>query len=261
MSPTVKPLAALAVASLTLAAGASSARADRRAFTRTYEYMTMPEGETELEFHSGQSRATLDGASPQSFDFAIEVEHGITDRWDISLYHVFEQTDAPLAADSQALHFAELKVESRYRFSERGDLPVDIVAYGELVKVFGERAYEGEAKLILARDFDRLTAAVNLIGAVELELGDETKAEPEYGWAAGLTYEVHPEIKLGAETWGAITEDETASGEDLQVAGWAGPAVSWAPSSGLWMTSTLGLGVTDAADDVVFRLLIGMHLR
>ena len=75
-------LVAAGAATLLAGALAGDARADRRAFTRTYEYTTMPEGQTEIEIYSTHSRATFDGAtSPQSFVLQLEVEHGITDRW------------------------------------------------------------------------------------------------------------------------------------------------------------------------------------
>ena len=71
-------LVAAGAATLLAGALAGDARADRRAFTRTYEYTTMPEGQTEIEIYSTHSRATFDGAtSPQSFVLQLEVEHGI----------------------------------------------------------------------------------------------------------------------------------------------------------------------------------------
>lgn len=251
----------LPAAALALAALAGTAHADRRSFTRTYEYMTMPEGETELEIYSTQSLATLDGPTDKTFDLQLEIEHGITERWDISLYHVLSQTHTVADGDDESLRFKEIKVRSRYRFAERGEWPVNVVAYGELIKPFEGRVWEAEAKAILTRDFDRVTAALNLIAEVELDAsGPETEIEPEYGWAAGVTYEATPAIKVGAECWGALEEEVTADGEELAVAATAGPAVSWAPASSLWVTSTAGFGLTEHADDFSLRLLLGMHL-
>jgi len=233
----------------------STAAADRRSFTHTYEYMTMSRGQTELEIYTTQSRATFDDNSPQSFELMLEIEHGITDRWDVSMYHVFKQSTGDGMTDpGEPLHFDELKLRSRYRLAERGEWPVDVLVYGELVKSFGSSVYEAETKAILARDFGLLTAVVNPVVAIEFG-GDVAETELELGWAAGLTYEVSPRIKLGAESWGGF-EAEAAD----QVAASVGPAVSWAPADSLWVSVTAGFGLTDTADDFSVRALIGLGL-
>jgi hypothetical protein len=193
----------IVVASLLLVP--SLAAADRRLFTYTYEYKTVPQGHTAIELWHTQARATWDSDTAQELEHVLEVEHGLTDRWDAALYWVFGESftpSDPSMDDPFGLH--EMKLETRYRFADRGELPVDILAYGEAVKVWGESLYEIEAKAILARDFDAVTASVNLIGAVEL--GTETEAEG--GWAAGLSYEVHPKFSVGAETYGKVSEYE-----------------------------------------------------
>lgn len=237
-----------------LVVGAGDAAADRRAFTQTYEYTTMPEGQTEVELHTAQSRATFDGdASPQAFELQLEVEHGITDRWDVALYHVFAQASDGMGGGTP-LALTEIKLESRYRFAERGELPVDVLVYGELAKQFGMSAYDVEAKAILARDFGAATVAVNLIGEVELG-GDVPEAEVELGWAAGVTYEVSPRWKIGAESWGGFEAEEP---EELAAS--AGPALSWAPSTKLWLSATAGFGLTDEAAAFTAAAVIGFGL-
>jgi len=247
-----------AVASCTLLASlallAGPAHADRRAFTRTYEYMTMPEGETELEIYTTQSKTTFDNPSPKEFELMLEIEHGITERWDVSVYHVFKQSTGPAVEDNSPFHFDEIKLRSRYRFAERGELPVDLLAYGELIKVFGEGTWEAEAKAIVARDFDKLTIAVNAIG--EVKFGPSVpEPEVEAGYAAGVTYEAVPEWKVGVESWGGFEIEHTD-----ELAASVGPAVSWAPASGFWVATTVGFGLTDYADYFSVRALFGMDL-
>jgi hypothetical protein len=250
----MKPLLASAAGLAALLLAATPAAADRRSFTRTYEYMTMPEGETELEIYTTQSKTTFDNPSPKEFELMLEVEHGLTERWDFSIYHVFKQSTGPAPEDESPFHFDEIKLRSRYRFAERGELPVDLLAYGEIIKVFGEGVWEAEAKAIIARDFDKLTAAVNLIG--EVKFGPSVpEAEVEAGYAAGLTYEAVPEWKLGVESWGGFEVEHTD-----EFAASVGPAVSWAPASTLWIATTAGFGVTDYADDFSVRAIIGMDL-
>ncbi len=247
-------LVAAGAATLLAGALAGDARADRRAFTRTYEYTTMPEGQTEIEIYSTHSRATFDGAtSPQSFVLQLEVEHGITDRWDVSLYHVFAQSSDGLGGGSP-LALSEMKLRTRYRFAERGELPVDVLAYAEVAKDFGVGAYALEGKAVLARDIGRTTIAANLIAEVVVG-NDVDEAEVELGWSVGASQEVTPAWKIGAETWGDFEAEHTD-----EIAASAGPALSWAPSAALWVTATAGFGLTDHADAFSVRAIIGFGL-
>jgi hypothetical protein len=229
----------------------SLAYADRRSFTYTYEYATAPKGQTEVEVWHTQSRDTWKSSSPQRFEQILEIEHGITDRWDAAMYTVFKQVASPDAAQARSFGLDAVKLESRYRFAERGEWPVDTVAYFEVAKDFGKGVYELEAKAIAARDFDRLTVAANLIGEVEVGR-DVAETELELGFAAGATYELSPALRLGAETWGGYGEGET------RVA--IGPALSLAPSSRFWFALTTGFGVTEISDKLTGRLIMGFAL-
>src|SRR5262245_19298248 len=152
---------------------------------------------------------------------------------------------------SQPYLLHEMKLETRYRFADRGEWPVDLLAYGELAKEFGDSVYEIEAKAIVARDFDMLTAALNLIGAVEFGR-DVPETEFEFAWAAGVTYELHPKFNIGVETFGALHEDEVEAS--------VGPALAVAPSSNLWLTFTAGFGLTDPAPAFGGRVILGIEL-
>jgi hypothetical protein len=230
------------------------ASADRRAFSFTYEYATQPQGNVEIELWNTQTRDGLgDEGGSTTVQQQLEIEYGISDHTSISLYQVVEQ------GDGSGLHYAETKLELRHRLKERGDWPVDVTLYGEVAKIFGEAAVELEPKLILARDFGPVTLAVNLIGEVVLVREPDANGDKSIdatfvpGWAAGLTYEVMPQLKLGAETWGERNEEK-------DIESWAGPAISWAPSTKFWATATGGLGLTDHSADLVVRFLLSVGL-
>src|SRR5678815_2277557 len=125
----------------------SSARADRRLFTHTYEYKTVPQGHTAMEFWHTESRDTWDPDTLQHLESILEIEHGLTDRWDAALYTVFAQTASNMpGVPSEPFTFEEVKLETRYRLADRGEWPVDVLLYGEGVKQFGNGVYEIEGK-------------------------------------------------------------------------------------------------------------------
>lgn len=220
-------------------------------FTNTYEYKTTPQGRTAIELWHTESRDDWSSSTTQRLQHILEIEHGITDNWDAALYTVFTDVASPNPSEDEELELHEMKLETRYRFADRGELPVDIEAYGEFAKEFGESVYEIEAKAIVARDFDKLTAALNLIAAVEFGR-NVPETEFEFGWAAGVTYEIHPKLNAGVETFGAFGEDEVEAS--------LGPALSVAPASNLWFTFTAGFGLTDAAAALSGRLILGIEL-
>ncbi len=217
------------------------ARADRKSFANTYEYATLPEGQTEVELWHTQMRDSWQAGALQRFEEKLEIEHGITDHWDMAMYTVLQQVEGqPLGLDS-------VHLETRYRVADRGQLPVDTVLYLELSKDFGPSVYEIESKVIMARDFDRVTAALNLIDELHVGHSVPDSAQNDLGFAFGLTYEVTPKVHVGAETWGTHGDD----GSRLS----AGPALALAPSSKFWLVMTAGFGlVTQNEADVDMNL-------
>jgi hypothetical protein len=243
-------LQAVAVSLAVVALSSAPAHADVRSFTHTYEYSTVPQGRTAVELWHTQGRATWDKSSPQFYEGILEIEHGITDHWDMAFYTVIGQ----LAGDAMTttpLSLEEVKLETRYRLADRGEWPVDTLLYLELAKHFGESVYGIEGKVIVARDFDKVTVAANAITEV-LVGNDQAETEVELGWAAGVTYTAHPKVRIGAETWGALEEEE------LYLS--AGPAVNLSPSSNFWVTMTAGFGLTDEAEAFSARAIVGFEL-
>jgi hypothetical protein len=256
----MKTTSKLALATAVLLASAGAAHADRRAFTQTYEYQTQPEGNLELELYNTQESARYSTDSPTEVKTQVEVEYGITDHWDIALYQILEGSEIEGVS---GIGYHETKLESRYRLAERGEWPVDVVLYFELFKPFGIATVGVEPKLILARDFGPVTVAANV--ALELEPEEEVdngeteieyEVEPEF--AAGATWEIVPEWKVGAESWGNF---EAFEGEgDYGV--YAGPALSWAPSPKLWAAATAGFKVAggDEANKFSFTFALGLSI-
>jgi hypothetical protein len=253
----ILPLLAGAAA-LAVTLPARPARADRRAYATTYEAVTAPKGELDVEMWSSYAHAgeLLDGPPSRGFRNMLELEYGLTDRWDVALYNLLDVT-----SDSTNTGYAGLKLETRYRLLEPGTWILDPVLYFEFQYLrHGDAKEKFEIKLILARDQGPWNFAVNLAAEAEhLVLGGWVQ-ETEY--AAGVSRELAgPAFKLGVEAFGKA---EKAPGESVQVFAWAGPALSWATRfqrgmEGLWVTVGGGHGLTSDSDAWYGRAIVGLQ--
>lgn len=219
--------------------------------TQTYEYGTLPGGLTEVELWHTQSRDTWKSTTPQRFEQIVEIEHGITDRFTVGMYTVFTQVAANDPTVAQPFAFDNVRAVSKYRFADRAVWPVDLELYFEAYRYFGRSQYEFETKVILQRDFDDLRLAANLIGAVEFGK-NVAESEVEFEWTAGAVYQVHPKVRLGAETWGQEANEALAIS--------VGPAIGVTLSPKTWIAVTAGAGVTESADAFNARAIIGLGL-
>ena len=127
------------------------ALADRRSFIRSYEFQTQPQGN--LEFEMWNEVESPRGAIADSLiTHKLELEYGLTDRWDTALYHVFVQGGPQV--DPEPFHFDSWRLETRYRLAEKNEWPVDVMVYGEIERPADfNQPFEVEEKLILEKDF------------------------------------------------------------------------------------------------------------
>ena len=102
---------------------APAARADRRTMIRAYEYMTQPKDNLELEIWNEIEAPKAGGFDQATTVHRVELEYGITDHWDLALYHVFAQEPGA------SLNFDSWRLETRYRLFEKNVLPVDVELY------------------------------------------------------------------------------------------------------------------------------------
>ena len=233
---------------LTGALLAPAARADRRTLIRAYEYMTQPKDNLELEIWNDVAAPKDGGFDAASTVHRIELEYGLTDHWDLALYHVFAQSPG------ESFKFDSWRVETRYRLFEKNVLPVDVVLYFEVERpaTFTE-PWEIEEKLILEKDFGRFALVGNIVA--EQKPGH---ANQGYAWEfdLGARYELVPQLRVGAEFW---TLRETANGV-TEAQYFLGPSVSWATSK-FWLQLGAGFGLGDESSGATFvRSVLGINL-
>lgn len=249
-----------AAAAIAICVLAPDALADRRAYGTTYEAVTAPQGEIDVETWStfAPEGEVEGGPASRGVRSMIELEYGVTDRWDVALYNML---DTITSGDTES-GYAGLMLETRYRPSDRGEWPLDPVFYLEFQQLFrGDARQKYEAKLILAKDLGDVNIAANL--AVEEERTTEPAWNTEVEYALGSSYALSPAWIIGAEVFGKAEKGEMGG---LENRSWAGPALSWAGGGrgvlhGLWVTLAGGAGLGGEADPYYARAIVGFQFR
>ncbi len=221
--------------------GANSAKADRRSYVWTYEYQTMPRGESELEYYLTTKVPDLHNTEDKNtWQHQAEYEYGLTDRWDIAVYQRWQQTNTK---SEDTFEYTGTKLRTRYRLGEKGMYPLDTLLYLEYIRPDSSgEAQIMEGKLILAKDFDKFNIAYNQI----LKVGINDKGGNENEYALGMNYEFNPRWTFGFESAGNYTEDKY----------YIGPTVSWARGK-FWVGLGVLRGLNDRSDDLRVRLIMG----
>lgn len=214
-------------------------QADGRRYVWTYEYLTLHQGEAELESYTEFSHLDTDSGRQATTTLQYEYEIGMNDRFDVGIYQKFKQQHgAPISYDG-------FKVRMRFRLGEKGQWPLDPLIYLEYKDnpAFDHSALE--TKLILARDFDKLNVSLNPV--LEFEFDDE-ETELKFEYVAGLSYRLHPLFTLGLETKG-----------DADRFYW-GPTISHGKPDLWFALGYLIPGSDDAGPDRQMRFIIGVGL-
>ena len=221
---------------LILAALGAQAHAAQRNYVWTEEYGTLAKGNAEVEFWQTAVTHDIQTRNASEWTQQIELEYGITDRFNAALYNVYEQS-----VDSQSLTYLGYKVELKYRIAEKNELPVDVLLYAEQ-EVSTEEGNVFEGKIILGKDIGRLNITYNQIYE---RLANTGEGEQEY--AFGISYELVSAFRFGIESKGSFTEKEYA----------AGPTLAWVGNR-IWADIGAVYGLNKNTNDREVRFMIGV---
>lgn len=235
VSQTVRRILVAVVLGAVVALAVPAAQADRRILGYSYPYMTLPKGGTEFEHYvdaylskvDDPSTTTKEGQWRPAWRQQLELEHGITDRLDVGLYNVFSQKPF------EGMSYDGVKLRSRYRFGDPGDLPIDPAIYAEAFYFNDEWGFE--QRLILSKTVGKFEAHFNLKTEQEWKLhGPEKDMELIVNPTFGGGYHVQSWVAVGAEYFGrtALDDDKWS-----KFAHYAGPAVSFLGRN-FWWTLT-----------------------
>lgn len=221
-----------------------AARADKRNYVWTYEYATTLPGTLELEYYLSNVKADTKDIAVTSWSPQLELEYGLTERWDIGLYQQFKQEQTETTT---TFAYEGWKLRTRYRLAERDAWPVDLLGYLEYERPADWRkASIGEAKLVLAKTWGSFDVSYNQI--MELEL--QADAEADHQYALGLGYTLFPEVHLGFEAKGSYNQRTLA----------IGPTLSLSHPKKFYFNWGVVYGMNDRSPDVESRMIVGILL-
>ena len=220
---------------------AQNSYADKRSYVWTYEYITMPKGKFELEYYLTEEQPNINKATPNTWKHYVELEYGITSRWDISVYQVFKQANTK---DKSTFEYDGFKIRTRYRIAEKNQLPLDTLLYFEYIrKADFKKPNILEGKVIFAKDIEGVNIAYNQILKQKIASGRKT----EHEYAAGINYALMPQFKIGVETKGNYTDGKY----------YIGPTVSCGRGK-FWVALGALAGLNEKSDDFQARLIAGI---
>ena len=217
--------------------------ADRRKYVWTYQFSTTPKDATEIEFYQTTKVGLTD-----SWEYRIEVEHGITPNFDIAVYQIFDQKEG------ESFKWDAFQIRSRYKLAKPGQFflnPLLYIEYNRKIELGSQNKLE--TKLILGRNFDRINFAVNPLWEFFWAPGEP---KHEIGFDAALSYEFSYRFSMGLET---VFRNEFIGGADNVQSAYVGPLASFA-SGRMFYTVGLTWGLNDDSDDTRVRFIMGVEL-
>ena len=186
----------------------SSAFADERIFTYTYEPATIPKGELEFEqwvtLRTGRNSA-VDQNHYSRLQFREEVEYGVTENYQASLYFNHEYTHFTDNSGRTTSHYRQtgFSLENKFMVLDPRDHAIGLALY--LEPTYDGKNFELEQKIIIGQRYGDWRWAFNLTHATEWEdhfRDKEGEFEATFGiakklssrWSLGLEFRNHNEI-------------------------------------------------------------------
>lgn len=199
MNNNTKPLM---IAALATAIALTSARADERRFTYTYEPEVLPKGAMEFEQWvtlRTQRNDAVDQENYNRFELREEIEYGVTDRYTVGFYLNTRNTsfrEVSTGKDISSFEFKGISFENRYMVLNPADSPIGLTLYLEPTFQGDEAALE--QKIIIGQRHGDWKWAFNLVHETEWEENfHETVGELEFTF--GLTRDLSANWSLGLE--------------------------------------------------------------
>ncbi len=237
---------------------ASEVDAGERRFTYVYEATTLQQGEWEFEQWVTWKTAKEDDRDFDRFDFRTEVEYGVTDYFQVGVYLSDWRYEENSPKAERRSDWRDVAVETILNLSDPTTDPIGLALYGEIL--LGDELFELEGKIILQKNFAKLTLAYNATIEAEWEGNRFSEDNGEFLQTVGLSYQLSPRFLAGVELLHevSIPDWRGASGKGVL---YVGPNVSYRTAT-WWATLTPLFQVSDVETEPDFqmRLLFGVPL-
>lgn len=230
------------IITLVLVMAAAYAFADKRHFAWTYEWMTMPKGMAEVEYYLTAESPVLAKANVNTWKHWVELEAGIFDIWDVSMYQLFKQSNRETGSSFQ---YDGFKLRTRLRVPELAEFMPDFLFYLEYIRDADfTMPHVLEAKVIVAKEIlNQFQISYNQV--IEYEIAGAISWE----YAAGIGYSLSPSFGFGVESKGNFTSTKF----------YAGPTVSFATPQ-FWAAISMLVGLNGVSDNLQARIILGVPL-
>lgn len=167
---------------------------DDRSYVWTYEYKTLERGEGEVEVYTTFSSSDINKLKGNmTAEHQVELEVGMTERFDIGIYQIFKQNPG------ESLIYDGFKIRGRYRIGDKGKFFIDPLLYLEYKGKPDFSEHGIELKFITAKDFENFNVSFNPI--LEFEYKDKWEVLPAY--SLGTSYRIGRLFRAGLEFKGS----------------------------------------------------------
>jgi hypothetical protein len=254
----VLPAAATLVAGVLLL---GSAHAGERRFTYVYEATTAPKNEVEVENWVTWETQKEDGLRGNTFAFRHELEYGVTDHFQLSVYAADWKVVDNVAGGEKGAQaiYEDSAVEAVYNLTNPVTDWIGSAVYGEVR--LGDQSLGLESKVILQKDFGPLVLAYNASVEAEWEgdrFGNFHETTGSIEQTLGASYQITPNFLVGGEFLHEMELAEWQSPADQIV--YVGPNASFRYDR-FFVTATAMIQATAITDEPDFQLraIFGFH--
>jgi hypothetical protein len=221
--------------------------ADQRHFTFVYEATIEEPGEFELEnWITGQIRKGADDSFSE-IDFRHEIEFGVIDRLQASIY--LADWSYVTSKRSDGFVFSDAALELVYQIYNPEKAPIGLAIYEEIEG--GDRIFGSESKLIVQRNLGAIVFAYNATLEAVWQGKELAEREAKFEQSLGGSYKVNRSVSVGAEILHEIAFPEWSHAERSVISG--GPNIS-VHEGKWWATFTTLAQFAGARDEPDFQL-------
>jgi hypothetical protein len=232
----------------------NSVEAGARRFTYVYEATTSAPGSVEFENWVTWKTSPQENSRFNTVDFRHEVEIGITDHFQASVYLADWSFREDPDANQHGFSYESSAVELIYNLTNPTTDFLGSAVYGEIRG--GPEAFELESKAILQKNIGRFVFGYNATLEAEWEGEHLEERAGEFSQSLGVSYEITPSFLVGAELLHEIDFPDWSETEESVVYG--GPNMSYRHGN-WWATITPLIQMTNISSevDVQTRLIFG----